>query len=77
MDSLLNAVLYNIVNPALYLFMAVAMVVFIWGMLTYLYGEVPTDKHEEGQKRMIWGAVGLAIMVCAAGIVKLLLTFVR
>jgi heme/copper-type cytochrome/quinol oxidase subunit 2 len=50
----------------------VALVVFIWGLIRFI-GQAGDEKGvAEGKQRMIWGIVGLFLIVTVWGIVTLL-----
>lgn len=57
----------NILIPTL---IGLALVVFFWGLVTYIWGG-GTDK-EKAKGLMIWGVVAIAIMVSIWGVVSLL-----
>ncbi len=46
-----------------------AMVVFLWGVLTYIFHANDVEKRKEGKNFMIWGLIGLFVMVSLWGIV--------
>ncbi len=55
---------------------AIAVVVFIWGLVRMIAGMSYGDSDTaiaEGKKRMIWGVVGLFLIVSIWGIVELLI----
>ncbi len=56
---------------------AVALVYFIWGVIDMIAGagEKNDEKRIAGKRHMIWGIVGLFIMVCVKGIMQLILNF--
>jgi hypothetical protein len=63
-----------IINPLLALLFGVGVVVFVWGLVQYLYalnvkGE---QENEEGKKHMLWGLVGMFIMAAALTIIKII-----
>lgn len=74
--TLLDRINQFIINPIIYLLMAVAFVYFIWGVVQFVGSKDDTDKVEEGKRHIIWGLLGLAIMVSAFGIIKLIINFV-
>lgn len=47
-----------------------ALVVFFWGLVRYLWGGGGA-KHEEGRKLMVMGLIALFVMVSVWGIIKL------
>lgn len=55
---------------------AVAVVVFVWGLVRMIAGMSYGDSDTaiaEGKKRMVWGIVGLFLIVSIWGIVELLI----
>ncbi|MDP3988658.1 MAG: hypothetical protein Q8P93_00250 [bacterium] len=62
----------NIINPALTLFFVLGMVVFAWGVVQFIiaYQNADTAGVEAGKRHMIWGILGLAIMISAFGIIN-------
>ena len=73
-NSLLNKILENIVTPVVYLIMALAVVYFVWGVLVFIKNADNSEKREEGYQHMIWGIVGIFIMISARGIIKIILS---
>ncbi|MEI6480562.1 MAG: hypothetical protein WCO12_03535 [bacterium] len=49
-----------------------AMVVFLWGVLNYIFHANDVEKRKEGKNFMIWGLIGLFVMVSLWGIVAAL-----
>lgn len=72
-DSLLSKILSNIVTPVIYLLFALAVIYFLWGMITFLQNVDDVQKRAEGQQHMLWGIIGLFIMVSAKGIISVIL----
>jgi phosphatidylglycerophosphatase A len=70
--SLLTKVEHAIIDPLILLAFLVALIVFFWGIIKFINGlENPTQK-EEGKRNMIWGLVGMTIMISAYGILNLI-----
>lgn len=68
----LRAINRVILNPLLILMFSVAFVVFFWGIVQMIMD--PDGKgREDGRRNMLWGIVGMFIMVGAFGIIKLIL----
>lgn len=53
------------------LLFVVAMVAFIWGVVQFVAGADNEEKREKGRQFMIWGIVGLAVMVSVWGLVSI------
>ncbi len=58
------------------LLFVVAFVVFIYGIVEFLGGKEEASKMEDGKRHMIWGVVGIAIMLSVFGIINLIISFV-
>ena len=66
----------TILNGVIGLFITLAIVVFFWGLIKYLWSMGPEDAHE-GLKIMFWGVVAVFVMVSIWGIIKLLQNSLR
>lgn len=62
-----------IFNPIIALLFAVALVVFLWGLVQFLASDMTDDNREKGKQKIIWGVVGLFIMLSVYGIINLIL----
>ena len=63
----------EIINPLIGLLVAVAFVVFIWGLVQFIWGVQSEEDREKGKRHMVWGIVGMFIMIAVFGILALLL----
>jgi hypothetical protein len=63
-DSILGIVL-----PTL---MVIATIVFIWGIIMFITAAGSDDKRKEGKNLMIWGVIGLFVMVAMWGLVQVI-----
>jgi len=71
--QLVNNLNNVIINPLLTLMFAVGLLVFIWGLVEFMLGlSANSDKKEAGKSHMLWGIVGMFIMVAAWAILKLI-----
>lgn len=73
-NTLLTKILNNIVNPVVYLLIALAVIYFLYGMFQFIRNADDTTKRKEGYDHMIWGVIGLFIMLSAKGIINLILS---
>ncbi len=71
LTRLIQAINEHIINPAIILIFAVAMVVFLWGLISYIRGAGDPKARESGRSRIIWGIIGFAIMFSVFGIMQL------
>ena len=72
-NSLLQKIINNVVNPVIYLLMALAVVYFVWGVMVFIKSADDATERQKGYNHMIWGIVGIFIMVSAKGIINLIL----
>lgn len=57
-------------NPLIVLMFSIALVTFIWGMFTFFGRKDNTEEIEKGKRHMLWGIIGMAIMVSVFGIMN-------
>lgn len=69
----LNAVNQYVLNPIILLAFAVALLVFLFGVVQFINSETSDAKRGEGKKKVVWGLVGMFIMIAAFGIIRLIL----
>jgi uncharacterized membrane protein len=63
----------EIVNPAIALLFGLAAVVFIYGLVVYILNADDQEARSTGQKHMVYGILGMVIMVSAFGLITLIL----
>jgi uncharacterized membrane protein YidH (DUF202 family) len=62
----------NIINPMIFLMLALAFVIFLWGLISYFQNVDNAEERATGLRHMIWGMVGLLIMISVKGIIALI-----
>lgn len=68
-DTLL--LINSFLNATIGLFITLAIVVFFWGLIKYLWS-MDSDNAHEGLKIMFWGLIAIFVMVSIWGIIRLL-----
>ena len=76
LEQIIAAINTNIVNPLIFLLLAVALVVFLWGLVSYFQNMDNAEERSQGIRHMIWGVMGLLIMISFAGIIKIIKGFI-
>ena len=71
-DTLVANFTSVIVLPVIALLIVLGVVYFLYGVFKFVANSNSEDKREEGKMSMIYGLVGLAIMVSAFGIIRLI-----
>jgi hypothetical protein len=60
-----------ILNPLIRLMFAVAVLYFIWGVFVYIKNAGSDSERQVGAKHILWGLIGLAIMMGVYGILEI------
>lgn len=72
-DTFLANVNGTIVNPIIELLFALAIAVFLWGMFEFIMGQASQEKKTNGKSHMLWGVLGITIMMGVWGILNLII----
>jgi hypothetical protein len=61
-----------VINPLLLLIFAIGTLVFTYGVVEFLWGlSQDTEHRQSGKEHMLWGLVGMFVMVSAWALIKL------
>ncbi len=66
----------EIVGPIITLVALAAFLVFIWGIVDFIWHGGDPEKRTLGQQHMFWGLLGLAILFSANALIALIATTV-
>jgi hypothetical protein len=67
------AIIYRIIQVSVPIIIALAVLVFLWGVFRYVVSNAAEDK-DKARGTMIWGIVGIFVMVSVWGLVGILQT---
>jgi TRAP-type C4-dicarboxylate transport system permease small subunit len=67
----LRGVAEEILNPLILLLLALAFLLFFWGVFDFIRNAGESEKRAEGQKAILWGIIGISIMFGAYGILNI------
>ncbi|MEK7463962.1 MAG: hypothetical protein AAB610_02480 [Patescibacteria group bacterium] len=70
-NSIVPRIVDNIVMPIIQLIFALAILVFIWGLIGFFKNGEDSEARTTGQKHILYGTIGMAIMVSVYGIIRL------
>ena len=70
--NLINYVTCLINKSVIPLIAALAVAMFMWGVVQYVINSDEEAKKAKGKEFMIWGIIGLAVMIGVWGLVKIL-----
>ena len=59
-------------NSIIPLIFVLAVVVFVWGVVQYVMNADSDESREKGRQFMIWGIIGITVMLSVWGLVKIL-----
>jgi len=76
LTEFLSRVSRYIVSPIIVLLIALAVVIFIWGVVQYIRGADDEKERTLGAQHMLWGVVGIFIMVAVYGFINFIQTTV-
>ncbi len=69
--SLLAKIKTAILYPLISLMMGVALLIFFWGVFRYIANAEGDEARSTGRKHMIFGIIGLFIMVSALALLEI------
>jgi|SRR3990167_946223 len=73
LDTFLGNLNREIINPLILLLFALAVVFFLFGMLRFFASGENDEKRTEGKRHMLWGLIGMTIMMGVFFVLNLLL----
>ncbi len=76
LNTLVKNIEVNIINPIIGVFFALALIIFLWGVTRFLMNADNDTEREQGKNHMIWGLVGMFIMVSVIGIIKIIMSII-
>lgn len=71
--TLMKSINRVIINPLIVLLFALAMVYFIYGLVRYLLSPDNEEVRKSSKTSMLWGIIGMFIMVSVFGILSLIM----
>lgn len=74
--NILQRITDAILTPLVTLLMAGAVAYFLYGVMKFVQNQDNETAQEEGKRHMLWGIIGLAIMVSVYGILNFINSFV-
>ena len=71
--TLMQSINKVIINPIIFFLFACAMVYFLYGVAQYFLSPDSEEIRKKSKDHMLWGVIGLFIMVAVFGIMNLIL----
>lgn len=61
-----------VVNPLIGFLIVLATVYFLWGVMQFIWASRADGDQEEGKQHMLWGIIGMTLMVSVYGILRII-----
>ena len=71
-DSIISKFTQLVINPAVTLLFVLASLLFTWGLIEFMMDSQQGEVSEKGKQHMIWGTIGIVIMISVFGIMNLI-----
>lgn len=74
MDALsgfISKIVDLIIQPLILLLVVAGVAYFIWGLALYIFNAEKPDERKKATDHMIWGVLGIVIMVAVMGILQI------
>lgn len=71
--TLMNSIEKVIINPLIIFVFALALVYFVYGIAQYLLSPGNEEIRKTSKQHMLWGVIGMFIMIATFGIMNLIL----
>ncbi len=67
-EEIINTLKTKILNPIEGFLIVLATLFFLWGVVEFIAGASSEEKRTQGKRHMLWGILGLVIILGARGI---------
>lgn len=71
--TLIHKINQVIINPLISLIFAAAVLIFLYGVFEYVKGSSSDDARSKGRSHIIWGVVGMFIMISTFSIMNIIM----
>ncbi len=68
--ELIDKINTSIIYPLILLLFATGFMYFLWGMMVFVWKSDSDEGRSVGIKHMMWGIIGMFIMIAAWGIIR-------
>lgn len=73
----LDKIITNIINPFIAFLLVLALIYFMYGVYRFIADNGSDTGRTTGKRHMLWGVVGLAIMISVYGLIDLIMNTVK
>ena len=61
-----------IIDPTIVLIFTAGFLLFLWGLVVFIFNLGEGGENTEGKKHMLWGVIGMFVMVSVFGILAII-----
>ncbi len=72
--QLLENIKQYIVDPVILLLFGLALIIFLYGLVEFLWKGDTGKDYKEGRDKIVWGLVGMAIMTSVYGFLNIIVS---
>ena len=72
-SEVLTKINEQIIDPLIVLLFGLALAYFLWGGFEFVRNSDSDEGRDTGRRHMLWGIIGMFIMVAAWGIINLII----
>lgn len=72
LTNFINKVEFLIIKPLIILLTGAALLMFFWGLTQFILNAGSEEGRTKGKSHMLWGIIGLLIIVGVYGILRIL-----
>lgn len=77
LEHIVSTIEQKLLNPLIVFLSVLASLIFIWGIIEFIANAGDAEAQTTGRRHIVWGIVGLIIMVSAFGIINLIASIYR
>jgi predicted cobalt transporter CbtA len=71
-DTIIGNIVTHIINPLIGVVFALGFALFLWGVVVNIFKLGSTADYKDGRNHMLWGLIGMLIMVAVGGIINMI-----
>jgi phosphatidylglycerophosphatase A len=75
-DVFLENIYSELFSPIASLLFVLATVIFFWGVIEYIAESSNEESVSDGKRHIVWGLVGIVIIISVWGIMNLICSFI-
>lgn len=76
LEQILENIKLQILGPLVSLMVIVALIVFAWGIIEWIYGADNDEKVIQGKRHIVYGVIGLVIIFSVWAILNTICNFI-